>query len=350
MKKIRIGIGIDCGCKHLQCSISRCDQDNIKELSNKKFANTLAGFKEIERWMRNTVGILGFEIVMLVEVTGVYHEQLLSYFHNKNYHISVMMGGRVKNYFKFKGYESKTDKEDARGLSMMICEHRIARWKPLNKEILEIRTLMRLRKAMLEDKSKLSNRLHALTKSTAPAAYAKKSLRSSIDYNAKKIKKIEIQVKSLVNNNEEMSRKIKKIVSTPSLGFNTVVTVIAETNGFEFFNSTKQLESYAGFNVVENKSGIYEGKSKISKMGNRYLRTALFMSSLTIVKHRYTPFYELYYRINQRNGWTIKGKGLVAVQRKLLVLIFTLWKNDTEFDADYKKKKSMSALEPTYAG
>lgn len=350
MKKIRIGIGIDCGCKHLQCSISKSDQGNTKELSNKKFTNSLAGFKEIEKWIINSVDVVEFEIVMLVEVTGVYHEQLLSYFHNKNYHISVMMGSRVKSYFKFKGYESKTDKEDAKGLSMMICEHRISRWKPMNKEILEIRTLMRLRKSMLEDKSRLSNRLHALTKSTAPAAYARKSLNSSINHKAKQIKKIEIQVKKLVSKNEEMSRKVKQLVSTPSLGFNTVVTVIAETNGFEFFTSTKQLESYAGFNVVRNQSGIYEGKSKISKMGNGYLRTALFMSSLTIVKHKYAPFYGLYSRINDRNEWTIKGKGLVAVQRKLLVLIYTLWKNDTVFDEGYEKKKSMSALEPTYAG
>ena len=36
----------------------------------------------------------------------------------------------------------------------------------------------------------------------------------------------------------------------------------------------------------------------------------------------------------ERTG--IKMKGYVAVQRKLLVLIYTLWKNDMEFDPNYE--------------
>lgn len=346
MEKIRIGIGIDCGCKNLQCSISSYVEDNFKELSNKKFDNCKAGFMNIEEWIKRHTDISKADLVLLVEVTGVYHEQLLSYFYDKGYHISVMMGSRVKSYFKFKGYESKTDKEDARGLSMMVCEYKLLKWEPASKELLEIRTLMRLRKAVTDDKTRLSNRHHALLRSTVPASYAKKSLKLSITQKEKEIKKIERQVRILVNKNEELSSKINKIVSIPGLGFNTVVTVIAETNGFAFCTSMKQLESYAGFNVVENKSGIYEGKSKISKRGNAYLRSCLFMSSLSIVKHKYKPLYDLYSRINTRNGWTIKGKGLVAIQRKLLLLIYTLWKNDSVFDKAHEKKKNMPALEP----
>ncbi len=30
-------------------------------------------------------------------------------------------------------------------------------------------------------------------------------------------------------------------------------------------------------------------------------------------------------------------KGYVAVQRKLLILIYTLWKNNVDFDPDYQK-------------
>ena len=47
-------------------------------------------------------------------------------------------------------------------------------------------------------------------------------------------------------------------------------------------------------------------------------------------------------------------KGYVAVQRKLLVLIYALWKNDTEFDPDFgtsgiqeqKLLCSVGSLEP----
>lgn len=40
-------------------------------------------------------------------------------------------------------------------------------------------------------------------------------------------------------------------------------------------------------------------------------------------------------RINMKNPSKMIGQ--VAIQRKLLGLIFTLWKNDTVFDQEYKK-------------
>jgi hypothetical protein len=45
----------------------------------------------------------------------------------------------------------------------------------------------------------------------------------------------------------------------------------------------------------------------------------------------------LYTRIEVKNG--IKMKGYTAVQRKLLVLIYTLWKKNKAYDPNYKNKK-----------
>lgn len=354
MKKIRIGIGMDCSSKYLQCSLSKKTLHQLKELSNKKFVNNETGYNKIEEWMLAHIAELNeVEVVLLVEVTGVYHEEVLAYFHRKGYHISVMMPSRVKSYFKYKGYESKTDKEDARGLSMMICEQKVAKWEPLNHVILEIRTLQRVRKMLVQDKIRTANRLHALKRSTVKSTYAKSRLAMSINQLEKQIKNIEKKVELLVREDAEMARKIKEIESSVTgLGFRSIVTVIAETGGFEYFSSIKQLESYAGFNVVENKSGKYEGKSKISKKGNRYLRTALYMPSTTVVRCKSQPFYGLYCRVNERHGWKIKGKGLVPIQRKLLGLIYVLWKKGEQFDLKYyeKKAKNIPALEPVCAG
>lgn len=44
---------------------------------------------------------------------------------------------------------------------------------------------------------------------------------------------------------------------------------------------------------------------------------------------------EVYLRINMKKSSKMIGQ--VAIQRKLLGLIFTLWKNDTTFNPDYKK-------------
>lgn len=42
--------------------------------------------------------------------------------------------------------------------------------------------------------------------------------------------------------------------------------------------------------------------------------------------------------------------GATAIQRKILVLIYTLWKNDTVFDEEYEIKKSNQKILQRKAG
>ncbi len=51
----------------------------------------------------------------------------------------------------------------------------------------------------------------------------------------------------------------------------------------------------------------------------------------SLIAIMYTPYHkELFKRLVSKHG--IKMKGVVAVQRKLLVLIYTLWKKEEDFD------------------
>jgi len=96
------------------------------------------------------------------------------------------------------------------------------------------------------------------------------------------------------------------------------------------------LVSYSGYDVVQRESGTsIKGKTRISKKGNRYIRNALYFPAMVACRHNET-LKETYIRIN-RNNKTSKMIGQVAIQRKLLVLIYTLWKNDTEFIENYQR-------------
>ena len=56
------------------------------------------------------------------------------------------------------------------------------------------------------------------------------------------------------------------------------------------------------------------------------------MPSFTVTK--YEPHFRLLYeRVFDRTK--IKMKGYVAVQKKVLILIYTLWKNDLEYNPNY---------------
>ncbi len=64
---------------------------------------------------------------------------------------------------------------------------------------------------------------------------------------------------------DDVLRKVKNIVAIKGLGLLTVAVLLAETNGFLLFENVSQLVSYAGYDVVENQSGLRTGKIKISK-------------------------------------------------------------------------------------
>ena len=104
----------------------------------------------------------------------------------------------------------------------------------------------------------------------------------------------------------------------------------------------KQLTSYAGLDVKEKLSGTsIKGKPSISKKGNRHLRKAMHLPALSAVKYD-ENFRNLYARIVSRQG--IKMKGLVAVQRKLLEMIYVIYKSKNEYQKDYIDLKRSSAL------
>ncbi|MCP5061991.1 MAG: IS110 family transposase, partial [Ignavibacteriae bacterium] len=141
------------------------------------------------------------------------------------------------------------------------------------------------------------------------------------------------QIENIIQQDQELAEKIQRITKIKGLGFISVVTAVAETNGFELVNNLKQLTSYAGLDVVFNDSGIKKGKTSISKKGNKFLRKAVFMPALSACRHNH-KMKELYKRL------VAKGKNkklaLIAVARKLLLLIYTLWKNDSEYIPNYK--------------
>ena len=136
----------------------------------------------------------------------------------------------------------------------------------------------------------------------------------------------------------EVSGSIEYIRSITGVGLLTTATVLAETNGFELIRNKRQLTSYAGFDVKEKQSGTsVRGKARISKRGNRYLRKAMHLPALAAIKHS-DRFKAIFVRLVSKHG--IKMKAAVAVQRKLLEMIYTIYKTKTLYNEDYLKTNS----------
>ncbi len=183
----------------------------------------------------------------------------------------------------------------------------------------------------------MKNQLYAEIHTAEPLKRTITRFKNRIKYLAKQIKSVEQDIDKVLASDNFVSDKVKIIKTIPGISTATIVGVIAETGGFVNIKSIKQLTSYSGYDVSIQESGKWKGKSSISKIGNSHIRRLMHMPILSCIRssknHKST-----YNRIIENKEY--KMIGVVAMQRKLLGLIYTLWKNDSEYIEDYQKIKT----------
>jgi len=142
------------------------------------------------------------------------------------------------------------------------------------------------------------------------------------------VSEIEKEIETVVESDKPLAERLEYVLSIPGVGMITAVTVVAETNGFATINGIKQLTGFAGLDVKIAESGKWKGKSKISKKGNRYIRKVLMFPAFSFIKcnDKTKKHYE---RLAEKKG--VKMVAAVAIHRKLLGLMYTLWKKQEMF-------------------
>jgi transposase len=105
-------------------------------------------------------------------------------------------------------------------------------------------------------------------------------------------------------------------------------TFLAEMGDINNFSSYKHIIAFAGLDPSIHQSGQYEGRSTISKRGNRHLRRVIFLMTLCAVRSK-NAFREYFLRRKQE-GLTPK-KAILATAHKLIRAIFAMLSNKTIF-------------------
>jgi transposase len=331
-------VGIDVSKNDLQCCISVIDQlQKVTVKSSGKFANTKTGFTQLHQWITSRHKNREVPVVVVMEATGIYYEQVAMYLFEQQYAVSVVLPNKAKKYLQSTGLKSKNDVIDAQGLSRMGAEQRLELWQPMDSYCYELRELTRQHQSLQELKTNINNQLHAAQSGMYQHQVVIEQLQALITTIDGQLKKLATAIKEHIDGNKQVKDKVDNICKIKGLGILTVAVILAETNGFALFTSSRQLVSYAGYDVVEDQSGNRKGKTKISKKGNSHIRRALHMPAFGVITHEQHPFIGLFNRTLQRHGQ--KMKSYVAVQKKLLVIIYALWKNNTSYELNYKPNK-----------
>lgn len=325
-----------------------CQQSDDGKLTFSKvldFSNDSKGFNQLLRWTKGLI-VSDSELVFIMEATGVYYENLAHHLHKINKRVHVVLPNTSKHYFSSLNVKTKTDAVDARILSQFGVERVHKLWSPPPSTLLQLRNLTRYYVQLQEQKTALGNIKHSKDCSHDIQIFITKSNKKLINEIDKEIERCLKEIKKTIEEDKVLKERLKKVLTIKGVGLITVATILAETMGFEQFHSSKQLVSYSGYDVVQRESGTsIKGKTRISKKGNRYIRNALYFPAMVACRYNET-LKETYIRIN-KNSKASKMIGHVAIQRKLLVLIYTLWKNNTEFIENYKGSSPDSKIETT---
>jgi len=345
MAIIKQNAGLEIDLKKIKVSFQVLDdQQHIKIKGSRTFDNTMKGFEALEQWLHQK-RTDQLPVHLTLEATGVYGENVSYFFNDRSdFIIHVVLPNMSKAFFKSHNFKSKTDDIDARGLGMMGLERQLAVWKPASPQMRSIKKIVRQRIRLVRQRTIILNQMHAERASYKPNAQVLKQSEKLLTFITKQIDQFETQLTKLVNKDPQLDQRINNVCTAKGVGFITAISVVAELNGFEHFENRPQLVCYAGYDIVKRESGSsVRGKTRISKKGNAYIRAALYMAALSAVQH--DPHHKAYYqRIVAKTG--IKMKGNVAIQRKLLLLIYTLFKNNVPYNPSHPLEMQQRLVKP----
>lgn len=344
---LKYSVGLDVSSKKIDGCFSVIDtMQKVTIKSTVVIANNRNGFKLLEEWIKKHHKGSTTPLVICMEATGVYYEPCALYLFEKKHRVSVVLPNKAKKYLQAIGLKSKNDSIDAKGLAQMGAEQALKLWQPLGKYFYELRQYTRQYQNIQEQKTVIKNQLHSLENGMYGNKTVAGQLKNIIRLFEKQLDELDKKIESHISSNPEVQQKTINICKIKGIATLSLATILAETNGFELFENTKQLVSYAGYDIIENQSGNRVGRTKISKKGNARIRRILFMPAFTAVSCKQKPFVDLYNRTLERHG--IKMKSYVAVQKKILLIIYSLWKNNQEYDPDIdyvqEKEQGLNSL------
>lgn len=126
---------------------------------------------------------------------------------------------------------------------------------------------------------------------------------------------------------------VKRLCTAPGVGPVTATTFVATIDNAHRFTSAKQVRCYLGLVPREHSSGERQLRGKISKAGNKRARSLLVEAAWTIMRNQRPEtrsLREWAARITARRG---KRRAAVALARRLAGVLYAMWRDETEYDA-----------------
>jgi transposase len=291
-------------------------------------------FNNDDKGFKSLLKALPSDALVVMEATGYYHYRLAQFLHKRGVVVSVVNPLSVKRFIQMKLAKVKTDKSDARS----ICEYGTMNDLPLYNALTDVHAeclqLFRLLDNYVKQRTAAKNKLHGEEVLGIPSKFVYRSLKRQLKHLNKEIELLEDRLLELVK--QDQQEQLTLLKSIPGMGVKTALFLIVVTDGFSKFETASQLCSYVGITPTIRESGSsVRGRSRISKVGNKKLRSLLFLCAFSACKYN-KACRKIYERI------VAKGKSkkvaLIAVANKLLKQAFAIAKSGLPYDENIVSK------------
>jgi transposase len=322
MKKLLL-CGVDVGSKELVVALD----PGAGRVWEGVFANDAAGHRKLIRKLTRTKGAAR----VCVEATGIYHLDLcLALDQGKGIEVMVANPRTTKDFARAQLRRSKTDRTDALSLLEFVRRMDFEVWSPPSRPILALRALSRRIQALLAARAQEKNRLHADESVEATPLAIRESIERHIAAINAEIESLTASALEVIGPDEVLASRFAHLVSVKGIAQASAITLLAELSVLPVDMTARQWVAHSGLDPKHSESGSsVKAAVRISKVGNRHLRAALFLPAMVASQHepRVRAFYE---KLLARGKKPMQA--LVAVMRKLLHAIHGMFKRDADFD------------------
>lgn len=322
--KFKETIGIDISKKTIDVHLYCKNHHRI-------FLNNNKGFRELIRWVIKVTSLKTHQILICFEHTGLYSYPLASFLSKEHYHYCMVSALQIKKSLGI--VRGKSDSIDAKRIAeyaYLRREHLHISVLPSDK-VLKLQRLLSIRGRMVTQRAGYQTDIKQLKsmlkrKDNEILFKVEDQMISTLD---KQIKRIEDQLKSIIESDQKLQKLFTLITSVKGVGFILATHFLVTTDCFTRFKDGRKFASYAGIAPFQWQSGTsVKGKSKVSHIANKKMKSLLNMSALSAINN--DPELKQYYHSQVKAGKN-KMSVLNVIRNKLVHRVFAVVKRETPY-------------------
>ncbi len=297
-----------------------------------KISNDLKSIKSLYSKLKKLYKKDMDKLVFVYEPTGHYSFLLKEFCSEKEILCFIVNPKKSSNFAKAIGQRNKSDELDARMLSQMIITAKAKDIKVpyINKQAEELKELITYHQFLSKQKSQNKNHLEAITAKGGSMVVIRK-IKKEIKLLEEKEKSILIEIKKVIAQDKTLYEAFINMQTIKGVGEISAIVLLHHFIQYPDANQ-KQIISLTGLEPIIKDSGTsVNGKPRISKAGSKLCRGVLFMATLNAINFN-AELKTFYNRLKNNGKHTTVAQ--IAVMRKMIVLAYTLYKNNEVYDPE----------------